>query len=211
MNITTEMKVLGGVLVVTLLIVIGGAFLVGGTPTNDAEPVAAELLVRENSHSLGPVDAAVTVVEFGDFECPACGSLHPILQQLKAANKDAPVRFVYRHFPLSQHPNAQLAAEASVEAARQGKFWEMHDELFANQNNLDRASLEKYAAKIGLNMAAFTKALDDNTHRGVVLDDRTDGQAAQVDSTPTVFINGVRFTGQYSVSSLQAAIDENRK
>ena len=211
MAITTEMKMMGGVLLVTVLIVIGGAFLVGGSTTADNEPVAPELLVRGNSHSTGPTDAKVTVVEFGDFECPACGSLHPILQQLKTTNKDASVRFVYRHFPLSQHSNAQLAAEASVEAGNQGKFWEFHDELFANQNSLDRSSLEKYAANVGLNVDALKKALDENTHRGFVIDDRSDGVAAGVDSTPTLFINGVPFTGQYSIASLQAAIDENLK
>lgn len=211
MAITTEMKVMGGVLAATVLIIIGGAFLVGGGAPANNEPVAAELLVRDNSHSTGPTDAKVTVVEFGDFECPACGSLHPILQQLKADNKDKSVRFVYRHFPLPQHPNAQLAAEASIEASAQGKFWEFHDELFANQNSLDRSSLEKYAANVGLNVDAFKKALDENTHRGFVIDDRSDGQAARINSTPTIFINGVHFTGQYSVDSLQAAIDENLK
>lgn len=208
MALTTEMKVLGGVLIVTVLIVIGGAFLVGRSPAGENEPVSPEVLVRPNSHSTGPADAKVTVVEFGDFECPACGALHPLLQQVKVNNKDTSVRFVYRHFPLSQHPNAQLAAEASVEAGRQGKFWEFHDLLFTNQNNLDRASLENYAADLGLDTEAFKKALDENTHRGFVLDDRTDGQVARVDSTPTLFINGLHFKGQYSVRSLQAAIDE---
>lgn len=211
MAITSEMKVLGGVLLVTLLIVVGGAFLVGGSPAANTKPVAAELLVRDTSHTTGPADAKVTVVEFGDFECPACGALHPLLQQMKADNKDTSVRFVYRHFPLSQHPNAQLAAEAAVEAAAQGKFWEFHDELFANQNSLDRLSLEKYAATVGLNVEAFQKALESHTHRDFVIDDRTDGQAAGVDSTPTLFINGIRFTGQFTVAGLQAAIDENLK
>lgn len=207
MYITTEMKVLGGVILITLAIVIGGAFLVGGTPAAD-EAVTPEVLVRDNSPALGPADARVTVVEFGDFECPACAALHPILQQLKTDNKDKSVRFVYRHFPLSQHPNAQNAAEAAVEAQRQGKFWEFHDELFANQSNLDRASLEKYAEALGLDLAAFQAALDQHTHRSQVLDDRSDGQIAGVNSTPSIFINGIHFTGQYSVSNLQGAIDE---
>jgi protein-disulfide isomerase len=160
---------------------------------------------------LGPIDAKVTVVEFGDFECPACGALHPLLQQLKANNKDTSVRFVYRHFPLSQHPNAQLAAEASVEAAQQGKFWEFHDQLFTHQNDLDRASLEEYAQAVGLDINAFKKALDENTHRAFVIDDQSDGEAARVNSTPTVFINGIKFTGQFTVAGLQAAIDEHLK
>lgn len=205
------MKVLGGVLLVTIAIVVAGAFLVGQNDTASDEPVNAEILVNDVSPITGASNAKVTVVEFGDFECPACGQLHPLLQQLKTDNKDKSVRFVYRHFPLSQHPNAQNAAEAAVEAQRQGKFWEMHDAMFVNQAKLDRSSLEQYATTVGLDIAAFKEALDKHTHRARVLDDRSDGQVAQVTSTPTLFINGVQFTGQYTVKGLQAAIDEAGK
>lgn len=208
-----ETKVLVGVLLATLVIIVGGAFIVGRRPESRITPVTeTERLVRADDAIAGPAEAAVTVVEFGDFQCPACGSLHPILQQVKQNNTGAPVRFVYRHFPLINiHEHAQLAAEAAVAAQQQGKFWEYHDLLFANQTKLARVDLESYASSLGLHLDEFKRALDDHTYRDAVQQDRADGDAIGVNATPTLFINNVQFTGQYSISSLQAAIDEALK
>lgn len=211
MALTGEHKVLIGVLVVTVLIIIGGAFLAGqdaNAPTA-SEPVSnPDRLVREDDPVLGPEDAQVTVVEFGDFECPACGALHPPLKQVKADNADASVRFVYRQFPLEQHDHAQLSAEASLEAQAQGKFWEYHDLLFENQNSLTREDLESYAEQLELDMDSFRAALDDGRHADAVEEDKVDGRAVGVRGTPSLYINGVSYTGQYSVAALQAAIDQ---
>ncbi|MEX1997739.1 MAG: thioredoxin domain-containing protein [Candidatus Andersenbacteria bacterium] len=209
MIMTSETKILAGVLTLTLLIIIGGAFLAGSGTRDPQAPVdQPERLVRADDPVLGPADAKVTVVEFGDFQCPACGALHPILQELKKNNAEQPVRFVYRHFPLTAiHEHAQLAAEAAVEAQLQGKFWEFHDVLFANQNKLDRSGLEEHAQTVDLQLEQFKRALDEGMHREAVRQDLVDAQALRLQGTPSLFINDVQFTGQYSLSGLQAAID----
>lgn len=210
MHLTTETKVLIGGIVATVLIIVGGAYFMGSRQSGTVgEPVAEiDRLVREDDPALGPPDALVTVVEFGDFQCPACGALHPVLRQIKEANAKGSVRFVYRHFPLPQHEFAPLAAEASVAAQQQGKFWEYHDLLFENQSSLERADLERYAEQLGFNMDEFRKALDGHTYQDAVRQDVSDGTAVGVNSTPTLYINGVRYTGQYSIDALRAAIDQ---
>lgn len=202
-----ETKALLGVLAATIVIIVGGVLL---TARPKVTPAITEVdrLVREDDASTGPTDALVTVVEFGDFECPSCGAMYPILKQLKSVYANEPVRFVYRHYPLDQHEHAQDAAEASVEAQQQGKFWEYHDQLFENQKSLDRASLEKYAESVGLNMDAFKKALDEHTHRAAVLQDKSDGTAVAVAATPTIIINAVPYSGSYSIDAMKAAIDD---
>lgn len=213
MEITTETKVLIGIIAATLIIIVGGAWLSGRNQgPSEAAPLTEEQgqrLVREDDPVLGTSDAKVTVVEFGDFQCPACGALHPALKSVKAAYADQPVRFVFRQFPLTQvHEHAALAAEAAVEAAAQGKFWEYHDRLFENQTALAREDLERYGEELGLDMEAFRAALNDGTHRAAITQDISDGNAVGVQGTPTVFINGIQYTGGYSAVGLQAAIDE---
>ena len=209
MELSSDAKMGIGVLVATVLIIGGGAWYASQKQSSQEPTVAAntERLVLEDSHSLGADDAKVTVVEFGDFECPACGALHQPLKETKEKYADQSVRFVYRQFPLAQHPNALLAAEASEAAAAQGKFWEYHDLLFENQTALEREDLEQYAEQLTLNMDQFREALDNDTYRERVQQDRSDGNAVGVNSTPTVYINGVRYTGQYSVAALSQAID----
>lgn len=216
----TETKVLGGVLAVTLLVIIGGAFFVssGSDDAIPSEPVAeAERLVRGTDPAFsqgksGTVadfsEAKVTVVEFGDYQCPACGAAHPIFEQLKKDNAGTSVRFVYRQFPLSNiHEHAQLAAEAALAAQAQGKFWEYHTLLFENQNKLARDDLFEYAGRVGLDRPTFTRALDEGTYREEVKQGQTDGNIVGVQGTPTFFINGVPYRSQYSVTGFQAAID----
>ena len=221
MAISNEMKVMGGVLAVTVLIIVGGAWLAGrdSATAPGAEIFGDDLerLVRPSSPAFAKAtagdasdfaDAKVTIAEFGDFQCPACGALHPILKQLKEQNNDKSVRFVYRHFPLAQHEFAQVAAEASVEAQAQGKFWEMHDAMFERQPKLDIPDLVSYAEELGLDGTAMQEALDQSTHRAAVLQDRADGVALGVSSTPTLFLNNRMYTGTRSVEAIQAAIDE---
>lgn len=205
---TTETKTLVGVLVVTVLIIIAGGFLAGrgGAPTVDDHAVDSERLVRDTSPVLGPADAAVTIVEFGDFQCPACGALHPVLELVKDANPD--VAFVYRQFPLTQiHEFAQGAAEASFAAASQGQFWPYHDLLFENQSQLTRDDLITHAGTLGLDVAQFTSELDEGVHREAVQQDLTDGNILGVRGTPTLFINDLRYQGPLSVDGIQAAIE----
>lgn len=211
MALTSDAKFVIGILVATVLVIGGGAYITstkstGSTPKAVPETLT-ERVVREDSPVLGASDAKVTVVEFGDFECPACGSLHPILKQVKDKYKDASVRFVFRQFPLSQHTHAFLSAEASLEAAAQGKFWEYHDTLYENQLGLNREDLESYAKQVGLNEEAFKKALDNHTHKEIVQRDITDGNALGVSGTPTIYINNTQYVGKYSLDGFSAAID----
>lgn len=217
---TAETKILGGVLLLTLVIIVGGALFVGSQSAtkHPTEPVAeAERLVQGDDPAWARgvsgeaqdfSDAKVTLVEFGDYQCPSCGAVHPIFEQLKADNAEASVRFIWRQFPLASiHEHAFLAAEAALAAQAQGKFWEYHRQLFDNQSRLTHDDLLAHAEALGLDMAAFTQALDEHTYKEAVQADQTDGNIVGVQGTPTFFINGVPYRGQYSVDALQTAID----
>jgi Na+/H+ antiporter NhaA len=159
----------------------------------------------ERDHVRGPIDAPVTVVEYGDFECPYCGRAEPVIRELLGDFGD--VRYVWRHLPLSDvHPNAQLAAEAAEAAADQGAFWEMHDLLLANQNSLRPGDLIGYAEQLGLDVERFTDAL--RTHAGAVrvAEDVDSADLSGVSGPPTFFINGRRHYGAYDIETLSAAV-----
>ena len=211
MELTTDTKIILGVLVATAIIIVGGAWIVGNKQPAQEEAVVAEtenLLREENSIMAGPADAKVTVVEFADFQCPACASFYPVMKQAKEKYSDQSVSFVFRHYPLPQHEHAQLAAEAAEAAHAQGKFWEYHDILFENQPEFEKDQLIEYAEQIGLNMEEFNTALDSRTYRDVVLADLADGRAIGVPGTPSIYINGVKYTGSFSLSAFEVAINE---
>lgn len=209
----SDTKVIIGVIIATVLVIGGGAFWASRTPAQAPETTTLSSeqtgrLVHEDDPVFGATDAQVTVVEFGDFQCPACGTLYSPLKQVKEELSERPVRFVFRQFPLTQaHEHAQLAAEASLAAQAQGKFWEMHDAMFENQTKLERSDLEGYAEQIGLNMDDFRQALDEGTYRDAVAADIADGRALQIPGTPTVYINETKYSGQYSAASLKSAIE----
>ncbi len=175
------------------------------------KPLSAEKqkMVAEGSDgtSFGPADAKVTIVEFSDFECPYCSRAAAVANQIK---KEYPgkVRFVFRQFPLSFHKNAHLAHQAALAAAAQGKFWEYHDILFANQKALGRDQLDKYAKDLGLDMTAFNKALDDGTYKAAVDADIELGNEVAVRGTPTMFLNGQRVANATSFDAIKADIDK---
>ena len=163
--------------------------------------------VGSTDHIDGSADAAVTLVEYGDFQCPSCGAAHPIVQQVREALGDR-LRFVYRHFPLSQmHEYAFGAAEAAEAAGAQGKFWEMHDMLFENQEALSEQDLLSYAADLGLDVDRFASDLNDGTFDEKVRHDFMGGVKSGVNGTPTFFINGVRHDGSWEGNSLLEAIE----
>jgi Na+/H+ antiporter NhaA len=160
---------------------------------------------RERDHIRGSVDAPVTVVEYGDFECPYCGRAEQVVQELLQGFTD--VRYVWRHVPLSDvHPHAQLAAEASEAAAFQGAFWPMHDLLLARQDALHASDLVRYAGELGLDVDRFAEDL--RTHAGAlrVAEDVDGADLSGVSGTPTFFVNGKRHYGAYDMETLVRAV-----
>jgi predicted DsbA family dithiol-disulfide isomerase len=166
------------------------------------EPVGAR------DHARGPKDAPVTLVKYGDYECPYCGQAHPLLKELQE-RVDEQVRFVFRHFPLdSVHPRARRAAQAAEAAARQGRFWEMHDLLYENQGKLSEEDLLRYAAELGLDLLRFEEDLANDHHAWRIEEDRLGGIRAGVEGTPGFFVNGVRYTGPIGLDGLLVAVEE---
>lgn len=171
-----------------------------------AEPVPpVQTISAGNSPSRGDTNAPVTIVEFTDFQCPACKAMHPVLNETLKSYGNR-VRFVVRNFPLEQHANARKAAEAAGAANAQGKFFEYIAVLFENQDALDVPSLKKYATQLGLDRARFDADLDKGVYAAQVRRDVADGEMYGVDSTPSIFINGVRLR-DLSAEGLRAAID----
>jgi protein-disulfide isomerase len=147
--------------------------------------------VSRVDHQLGPEHAPVTVVEYGDFECPTCKQAAPSLQLL-LSRFPGQVRIVFRHFPLEAvHPHALCAAEAAEVAGGQGKFWEMHDLLFANQLHLKAQQLRNYAEQLHLDLARYTAEMDDEIYRQRIREHIDGGRRSGVRSTPGIFVNGV--------------------
>jgi protein-disulfide isomerase len=162
--------------------------------------------VTDKDHAQGPPTAPVTLVEYGDYECPHCGRAYPIVKEVQKA-LGTQLRFVYRNFPLREaHPHAQHAAEAAEAAAAQGRFWEMHDMLFEHQRALDDAHLAQYAQAVGLDGARFAEALRSHTFANTVRHDFVGGVRSGVNGTPTFFINGVRHDDSWDVETLVAAV-----
>jgi Na+/H+ antiporter NhaA len=159
----------------------------------------------EHDHVRGPLSAHVTLVEYGDFECPYCGQAEPVVRELLADFGD--LEYVWRHLPLNDvHPHTQLAAEASEAAAAQGAFWEMHDLLFQHQDALRAVDLTGYAGELGLDTERFADELRKHTHAARVAEDVDSADLSGVSGTPTFFVNGRRHYGAYDVETLSAAV-----
>ena len=161
---------------------------------------------KERDHIQGPADAAVTLVEYGDYECPYCGTAYPIIKEVQA-RMGRRLRFVFRNFPITtSHPHAEQAAEAAEAAAAQGKFWQMHDQLFEHQHALDGEYLLAYAAAIGLEVDEFAREMALGVHAPRVREDFLSGVRSGVNGTPTFFINNLRYDGPASYEGLVATI-----
>jgi len=169
------------------------------------EPLRVE--VAATGPSRGPANAPVTIVEFADFQCPYCVRILPALDQLMKDYGDK-VRLVYRQYPLSMHNNAEVAARASLCANEQGKFWEMHDGMFANQQALDAAQLKTTAAGLGLDAQAFNECLDSGRYADEVAADGAAGSAAGVSGTPALFVNGRFIAGAVPLDDITAIVDD---
>jgi len=167
--------------------------------------------VGSRDHAQGPESARLTLVEYGDYECPHCGAAYPVVKKIqKRLGKE--LRFVYRNFPLnSMHPHAEHAAEAAEAAALQGKFWEMHDWIFEHQDSLEDGDLLEAAKELGLDPKKFAKDLETQALLPRVKEDFQSGMRSGVNGTPTFFINGIRHDRAASyedlLSSLESAIE----
>jgi protein-disulfide isomerase len=170
------------------------------------EAVLAVPVSPERDHIRGPLDAPVTLVEYGDYECPYCGAAHGIVNAIQARMGDQ-LCFVYRHSPLStMHPHAELAAEAAEAAGIQGHFWAMHDVLFENQRRLEAPHLLAYAKALGLDTGRFGAELARHVHAQKVREDFMSGVRSGVNGTPAFYINSVRHDGSWDAGALIAAL-----
>jgi protein-disulfide isomerase len=172
------------------------------------KPIMLDAPVDHSDHIIGPESAVVTVVEYGDFECPSCGQAYPALKILLHHFGDR-VRFVFRHFPLREvHPHAELAAEAAEAAGVQRKFWQMHDLLFENQSHLKATHLRQYAARAEVDLERYDYEMSDHVYLQRVQEDIATGTRSGVRSTPAFFLNGVLHDVSFGIQQLRSAIDD---
>jgi formate-nitrite transporter family protein len=168
--------------------------------------VSASAIVTDGDHVLCPDASRVTLLMYGDFECPSCGALHPIIREVRRAFGPN-LRFIFRHFPLRDvHPNAERAAQAAEAAGAQDKFWEMHERLYEHQDALDERALIRHARKIDLDVAKFEGDLAAGAHAARVNRDVERGRTDGVRGTPSLFINGMLYRGSRDRASLVAAL-----
>ncbi|WP_426437398.1 DsbA family protein [Bradyrhizobium genosp. P] len=162
--------------------------------------------INKSDHVRGPMRAAITLVEYGDYQCPHCGMAHPIVNQVQAYFRNS-LRFVFRHFPLTEvHPLAGIAAESAEFAGAAGLFWEMHDALFENQTVLSISTIFRIADELRLPEVMLRNALETGRYKNKVRSDFMGGVRSGVNGTPAFFINGVRHDGAYDFVSLTDAI-----
>ena len=175
--------------------------------TTQWDTVLAVAVDDDRDHIQGPADAAVTLVEYGDYECPYCGAAYPIVKELQARMGDR-LRFVFRNFPIStSHPHAEQAAEAVEASAAQGRFWEMHDLLYENQTQLRDQDLHAYAEQLGIDVERFDKDLAEHVHAPRVHEDFMSGVRSGVNGTPSFYVNGARHDDSYDFETLLAALE----
>lgn len=213
----TENNLIGKVIVIITVLVVAGAVF-WGIRTQDSGSKSVNVEVTDEDKYLGDKNAKVTLVEYSDFQCPACKAYEDIVKEIRNAYSAEDLRIVYRHFPLrSIHPNADLAAQATEAAGEEGKFWEMKDELFKNQAEWSkekdpRGLFGAYAKAIGLDVAEFEEDLlpeDDSKER--VEKDYQSGVALGINSTPTFILNGVVIKNPQTVDEFKALIDAELK
>ncbi|MGO9116355.1 MAG: DsbA family protein [Desulfomonilaceae bacterium] len=167
--------------------------------------------VSDRDHVEGPADAPLTLVEYGDYQCPYCGAAYPVVKRLqKKLGKK--LRFVFRNFPLTQaHPYALIAAEAAEAAALQGKFWEMHDLLFEQQTFLERETIPLWAKRIGLDLRKFKNDVRQDVVENRIKEDRQSGIRSGINGTPTFYINGTRYDDSPDYDSMLAALESSAR
>lgn len=190
MKLTGESKFLIGIAIATIAF-IGGAMFFFSRPAPAAQIVPREELVSGGAYTKGNASASAYLVEFSDFQCPACKAFKPVVDEIIQQNKDN-LLFVYRHFPLEQHEFAIDAAKTAEAAGAQGKFWEMYDLLFSNQESFSKTTWSELATQLGLDMTKFESDRTNSKIEEKIMADRSYGLGLGVNSTPTFFLNGVK-------------------
>lgn len=218
---TQEAKTIIGIGVVTLtILVMGVIFLTKNSSSSssksrtqpDTDNVFDQAtLIRSDSEKLGSDSAKVKIVEFGDYQCPACGQAYPDVKRM-TQDYEGKIELVFRNFPLPQHHNAPMAAEAAEEAGIQGKFWPMHDKLYETQSQWSDLSnpldtFTQFGQSLNLNLDQFKTDVSNNKFQDNIQQGISDGNSVGVSATPTFFINGKRYTGVLSYDDFKAIID----
>lgn len=213
---TQEIKVLLGIGIATLIVFAGAVFMLSKTspnPSTNEINVGADNphLVRENSDKIATESAKINIVEFGDYECPSCAAAHSTIKKI-LQNYSGKINFVFRNFPLPQHPFGMTAAKAAEAAGEQGKFWQMHDMLYEKQNEWSISSqpaeqFKNYAKDLGFDTAKFESDVNSNKYDQKIQRDIADGNVLGVDATPTFFINGLKISGAPSYEEFSKLID----
>lgn len=213
--VNSETKLFGGIILATVALVVGAIFFLS-RPSN-AKPVRADekLLLGAHSYKIATDSATATLVEFGDYQCPACGAYSPVVDQVM---KDfaGSLNFVFREYPLTSiHANAQYAAQAAQAAGLQGKYFEMHHVLYQKQSEWSEGATDKakqaitgYAKDIGLDMEQFAKDVDSDAVKNAVTADVRDGDALGINSTPTFYLNGIKMVNPQSVADFESLVRE---
>lgn len=199
--------------IIVIALIVWGLVVAMNKPINSTPKLGTPSEVTTNDNVIGSADAKVTIIEFSDFQCPACAAYYPLVERL-VNEASTTVRFVYRHFPLFPlpHKNAFISSQASEAAALQGKFWDMYKLLFENQtawenSNTAKTIFEGYAERIGLNLEVYKKDFDSTEVKARVQKDRDEGDALGVAGTPTFFINGKAITNPNGYEEFKAIIE----
>lgn len=202
MKLTGETKFFIGIIIVTILIIIGAVVFM----SRPAPTLSREQLLTPSTYTKGNKEAKTYLVEFSDFQCPACKTYKAAADEVVTKYKDKMV-FGYRHFPLSQHPFAYKAAQAAEAAGKQGKFWEIYDLLFENQEKFSDAIFPELAKQLKLDMDKFNKDFNDNEIKNKISEDQSLGNQIGVNSTPTFYLNGKELE-LFSIGDLNKKVEE---
>lgn len=202
-----------GIFIVIIALIVWGLIAAQQKASREEASLVLPDQIVAMDHSRGSTEAPVMLVEYGDFQCPACGTYHPIVEQVVAAEGTDNLRFIFRHFPLPQHGNAMPAARASEAASIQGKFWEMYNMLYEKQKDWDSSSDPKtiftaYAKEMGLDLVKFAADYDSDAVKNIINNNYKGGAKAGINSTPTFFVNGKKINGPASYEDFKKIIDD---
>lgn len=204
-----ETKIIVGILALTIVVLGGAYFATMKSASQKNNLINQQLLVREDSYKSG--NGNITIVEFGDYQCPPCKTAQETIKQI-SKDYSGKITFVFRNFPLSLHANSNITALAAEAAGAQGKFWEMHDKLYETQtewSNLEKPldTLIGYAQSIGLDTTKFKQDIENKTYQSKIDRDKLDGSIANITGTPSFFINN-RAVSDYTYAGMKSAIDK---